>query len=382
MKSMRSGATARETLRNGNKLKLGLFGINCSSGLSMTSAPTSYEATWAHSMAICRRADDMGLEFLIPIARWRGLGGETDAFATSFETMTWSAGIAAHTSRSIVVSTLHLPLTHPVTAAKQCATIDHIANGRYALNTVMGWFAPDMVMFGGTMRDHEERYRYGTEWIQLVKRIWTAREPFDFDGEYFQLKDVQSLPKPLQLPHPPLLNAGGSRTGIDFAAREADLSFAVVNDLESGAQSVKSAKKLALETYGRELTMLSNGFVVCRETEAEARAVVEQMVAMGDRVATQNFYREFGLASESLTEEMRQLIDRGIVGMGAPQFVGTPDQVAEGLLQMSEIGVAGVVFGMHDYLAELPYFEAQVLPRLVEMGLRAGTAAIEDDRHR
>jgi FMNH2-dependent dimethyl sulfone monooxygenase len=365
-----AGQTARETLQDGNKLKLGLFGHNCSSGLSMTKAPTGFEATWNHTLAICQRADRMGLEYLIPIARWRGLGGETNAFGTSFETMTWSAGIAALTQHSTVVSTLHLPLTHPVAAAKQCATLDHIAGGRYAFNAVMGWFGPDMAMFGGKMRDHEERYRYGTEWIQLVKRIWSEHDPFDFDGEFFQLKDVQSLPKPLQDPFPPILNAGGSPTGIDFAAREADINFAVVNDLDAGAKQVESAQKLAGERYGRDLTMMSNGFVVCRETEAEARVVVDQMVEMGDRVATQNFFREFGLGSESLTDEMRELIDRGIVGMGAPQFVGTPDQVAEGLLEMSKIGISGVIFGMLDYLEELPYFEAQVLPRLVDMGLR------------
>jgi FMNH2-dependent dimethyl sulfone monooxygenase len=362
--------TAREQIRDGNRLKLGLFGHNCSSGLSMTTVPSGYAATWDHTLAICQSADRVGLEFMIPIARWRGMGGETDAFGTSFETMTWSAGIAAHTRHTTVVSTLHLPLTHPVAAAKQCATLDHIAGGRYAFNAVMGWFGPDMVMFGGKMMDHETRYRYGTEWIQLVKRIWAADEPFDFDGEFFQLQEVQSLPKPLQSPYPPILNAGGSPTGVDFAAREADYNFAVVNDLETGAQHVEDAKKLARDKYSRDLTMLSNGFVVCRETEKEARDVVDRMVEMGDRVAATNFMREFGVGSESLTDEMRALIDRGIVGLGAPQFVGTPDQVADGLKAMYDIGIEGVVFGMLDYLEELPYFAAQVLPRLEEMGLR------------
>ncbi|MBW0114196.1 LLM class flavin-dependent oxidoreductase [Pseudonocardia abyssalis] len=362
--------TAREQIRKGNKFKLGLFGHNVSNGLSFTTAPTSYEITWPHTSAISRAADQAGIEFLIPVARWRGMGGNTDPFSESFETMTWAAGIAAETSHITVVSTLHLTLAHPVMAAKQCATIDHIAKGRYAFNAVMGWFAPDMVMFGQEMMDHDDRYRYGAEWMGLVKRIWTSKEPFDFDGEFFQLREVQSLPKPFQGPYPPILNAGGSPAGVDFAAREADYNFAIVNDLESGAQHVERAKKLARETYDREISPLTDGFLVCRETEKEARAVVDQMLEMADRPAAENFLREFGIGSGSLSEEMRELVDRGIVGLGGPQFIGTPDQVAEQLKEIHDIGVEGVVLGMLDYLEELPYFVEQVLPRLEEMGLR------------
>ena len=145
------------------------------------------------------------MEMLIPIARWRGLGGDTDPFRRSFETMTWAAGIAAATERINVVSTLHLPMTHPVLAAKQCVTIDHIAHGRYAFNAVMGWFAPDMVMFGARMRDHDERYHYGAEWMEIVRRLWTEEEPFDFSGEYFELRELQAHPKPFQDPPPVLI---------------------------------------------------------------------------------------------------------------------------------------------------------------------------------
>jgi dimethylsulfone monooxygenase len=65
-------------LYNDQKLKLGLFGTNCSNGLTVSHADTTYRATWEHSLAIARRADAMGFEMLVPIARWRGFGGTTD----------------------------------------------------------------------------------------------------------------------------------------------------------------------------------------------------------------------------------------------------------------------------------------------------------------
>jgi hypothetical protein len=81
----------RSLLDAGNRLKLGLFGFNCSNGLSLTSADTSFDASWDQTLAIARRADEIGMEMLIPIARWRGLGGDTDPFRRSFETSPTSA---------------------------------------------------------------------------------------------------------------------------------------------------------------------------------------------------------------------------------------------------------------------------------------------------
>jgi hypothetical protein len=73
-------------LYNDQKLKLGLFGTNCSNGLTVSHAETTYRATWEHSLGIARRAEAMGCEMLVPIARWRGFGGTTDFNGICFET--------------------------------------------------------------------------------------------------------------------------------------------------------------------------------------------------------------------------------------------------------------------------------------------------------
>jgi alkanesulfonate monooxygenase SsuD/methylene tetrahydromethanopterin reductase-like flavin-dependent oxidoreductase (luciferase family) len=296
-------SAGRKLLSAGNRLKLGLFDFNGSNGLSLKMAPNTLEASWDHTLALARRADDMGLELLIPIARWRGLSGEGDPFATSVDTMTWTAGIAAATEQINMVSTLHLPLMHPITAANQGIAVDHIARGRYAFNGVIGWYAPDVVMFGGAMREHDARHRYGAEWLEIVKRIWTEREPFDFAGDHFQLAEVRALPKPWQKPYPLLLNAGNSSAGMDLAAREADINFAH-ESLEAGAEYVTRARSHARERYNRDLKLLGIGFVVCRKSEAEARQVVDHMLVRGDHTAARSHLTEFGLGSESLSEQI------------------------------------------------------------------------------
>ena len=60
---------------NDNRFKLGLFGMNCSGGLTMTLAPEYWEASWENNLKAAQLADDAGLEFILPIGRWRGYGG-------------------------------------------------------------------------------------------------------------------------------------------------------------------------------------------------------------------------------------------------------------------------------------------------------------------
>ncbi len=60
-----------------------------------------------------------GIDFMLPIGRWKGYGGETDMHGESLETVTWATGLLAHTERITVFGTVHAPLFHPIIAAKQ-----------------------------------------------------------------------------------------------------------------------------------------------------------------------------------------------------------------------------------------------------------------------
>ena len=89
------------------------------------------------------------IHFLNPIAQaghgvvvvgWRGYGGETNFNNRTFDCQTWAASVGAVTNYSCIFSTVHVPLIHPLTAAKQAATIDHVTGGRFGLNVVCGWF--------------------------------------------------------------------------------------------------------------------------------------------------------------------------------------------------------------------------------------------------
>jgi dimethylsulfone monooxygenase len=84
-------------------------------------------------------ADQAGIEFMLPIGRWKGYGGDTDYQGQTFETVTWAAGLLAATERLTVFGTVHAPLIPPLIAAKEFVTADHIGAGRFGLNVVCGW---------------------------------------------------------------------------------------------------------------------------------------------------------------------------------------------------------------------------------------------------
>jgi len=353
------------------KMKLGLFGTNCSYGLIMSHAPTTYEATWAHTKEIAQRADALGFDVLVPVARWKGFGGSTNFNGNCFETYAWAAGLAEATERIAIASTSHLPTVHPIVAAKAATTIDHISGGRFALNLVMGWVPPEMEMFGGEQRQHDERYEFGQEWLDFALKLWTEPGSFDIDTEHFQGNDIEAYPKPHQAPRPALLNAGNSPRGIEFSAKNVDINFASLDTLENIKAYTEAVKRKALEEYQRRIKVMTYGLVVCRDTEEEAKAAFQQVVDEGDWGAAGNVIKIAGSgASQSFDHAVKEMQERFIAGWGGYPIVGTPEQVTEELGRLNEAGMEGMIFGLIDYNEELKYFGEKVMPLLKEAGLR------------
>src|SRR6267142_7033097 len=124
---------------NDRKLKLGTFGTNLDRGCAISTIDRVLEINWPNTLELARISEQMEFEALVPIGRWRGFGGVTNFNGPGFEAYSWAAGIGASTKNACVFATSHVPTVHPLMAAKQCATIDHITGGRFCLNIVTGW---------------------------------------------------------------------------------------------------------------------------------------------------------------------------------------------------------------------------------------------------
>lgn len=348
-------------------LKLGAFSFNCSGGLNITTQPRKYHVGWEHTSAIARQAEAMGFEFVLPVAKWRGYGGETDFYGESFETLTWTAGIAAVTDRITVGATVHVPVVHPTFVAKAGATVDHISGGRLALNVVMGWYPKEIGQFGLTPAEHDIRYAHGDEWVTLLKRLWESDEPFDFDGRWTSAWSALSKPKPLR--RPLLINAGTSPAGVDFTARQCDIALSSKNAIEGSGDFVADVKRTAREHHGRDLQVVNVAHVICADTEKEAWRRRELLAEHGDKVAADNFMEFLGIGSQSYEETLRLYRDYFYTSGAALPLIGTPEQVAEQMVAASEAGFDGLALGFFDYLDEMVAFEESVMPLLREAGI-------------
>lgn len=362
----------RETnpLLNDQPMKLGLFGTNCSGGLLVSHAETGFEITWEHTKAIAQSADRIGFEAIIPVARWKGFGGSSNFNGNCFETYTWAAGLAEATEQIAIGATSHLPTVHPIVAAKMATTVDRISGGRFALNMVMGWVPPEMEMFGAEQRQHDARYVFGQEWLDYVQRLWSEEGTFEVSGEFFNSRLNEAYPKPHQDPNPVLLNAGNSASGIEFSARNVDVNFASLDTLENIKAYTEKVRAKARDEYQRKIDVMTYGLVVCRDTEKEAKAAFQHVLDEGDYDGAGNVIKIAMSGASQSFEHAQELSERFVAGWGGYPLVGTPEQVVEGMKELNDNGMGGMIMGLIDPLEELPMFNEQILPLMKEAGLR------------
>lgn len=356
-----------------NTLRLGLFGANCSGGLAITTAPERWEASWENNLALARMADEAGMDFMLPLGRWKGYGGVTDHNGSNFETLTWAAGVLAATRNIMAFGTVHVPLYNPVVAAKQMVTADHIGAGRFGLNIVCGWNRDEFDMTGVALDHHDRRYDQGQEWVDIVTRAWMSDGPFDYEGEFYRVRRTHLMPKPWSGARPMVVCAGNSERGREFAARNADMMFtAIRSDLSAVPGNIATLKAMA-RGYGKEIGVFTNVAIVCRPTVREAEAYHHYYaVEMADMEAAENMVVGRGLDQRTMPDEVRRALRlRAAGGNGALPVIGDPHRVAAELARLHEFGIDACAMGFANYLDQFPYFRDEVLPRLADAGLRA-----------
>ena len=349
--------------------QLGIFMPNCSHAYCISSyKPEPDDWTYESNKNIAQAAEAAGFDFLFPVSRWRGFGGETNYLGTSLETMTWAAAILAATQTIRVYSTVHVPVFHPLVAAKMGGTLDHIGQGRWGINIVSGWSATEFGMMGIELLPHAERYQRTTAFIEILKGLWT-QEPGSFThvSPWYHITDGYVMPQPMQQPHPPIVNAGTSEAARDLVARLCDWAFIAPPSAEATPDMADDFKQRA-QAYGRQVRCAGMPFVLWRETEREAQAEVQRIMDQTDMVAAQNWASGLSIGSESMSGFSLKML---ALGAGALPVIGTADQVAEQLARLYELGMDGVLIEFLHYYNDTVRFGKEIVPLLRQMGVVA-----------
>jgi len=147
------------------------------------------------------------------------------------------AAIAARTRR-IRLGTMITPLSRrrPWKVARETVTLDHLSNGRFILPVGLGEISDGGFSNVGEELDRKKRAQMLDESLDIINGLWSG-EPFSYNGEHYQIKEMTFTPKPLQSPRIPIWVVGAwqrkksmQRTlrydGILPAKMNADGSFA------------------------------------------------------------------------------------------------------------------------------------------------------------
>lgn len=357
-----------------NAFKLAVFSANIGQGLVMSDVDDLPKATWDEQVRLVKTAERLGFEATLPLARWRGHGGRTNPHHRSLETFTWAAGLGALTERIAIFATFHVPTVHPVMAAKMAATVDHITGGRFGLNIVAGWNPDELAMFGASKYDHDERYGVADEWTQIVSQLWEAEGDTAYKGKYFNVPNAFSEPKPIQKPAPPLMSAGISPAGQNFAAKHCDMIFAAIENPSKTAEKVASIKEFARERYGRELKVFGVGHITCAATDEAAQAEYERVIIEhGDWDAAKSAIGKLMPNSQTVdyeSSDIKRLMEGVIRAFFAHPLTGSPETIVGQIKEMADAGLEGMAITWNDYDLGLRQYEEQLHPLLVDAGLR------------
>jgi len=336
-------------------LKFAYWVPNVSGGLVISKIPQRTDWSLDYNVKLAQIAEASGFDYALSQIRFTaGYGAEFQHESVSFS----HALLAATRTLKVIAAILPGPW-NPALAAKQIATINHLTNARVAVNVVSGWFRGEFAAIGEPWLDHDERYRRSEEFIRALRGIWTE-DNFTFRGDFYRFNNYSLKPKPLQ-PLPEIFQGGSSRAARDMASRVSDWYFTNGNTPEEIKKQVDDIQAKAAQS-NHAVRIGVNAFAIARDSEAEAREVLAEIIKHADPEAVNAFGHEVknaGKASpegqgnwaKSTFEDLVQYND----GFKS-NLIGTPEQIAERILALKAAGASLILLGFLHFQEEVEFF--------------------------
>jgi dimethylsulfone monooxygenase len=277
--------------------------------------------------------------------------------APSLDCWTLAPAVAAVTTKLELMLAVRPNYHSPSLTAKALSTLDTIAPGRLSLNVVSSWWKDEAAQYGAPFDVHDARYERTQEWLDVVGRL--LREPVvTHHGPLYQLEGAVMEPKPSR---PPAVYMGGeSPRAKEIISAQAD-AYVMHGDAPEVIASKVADMNDRRAAAGRPPLMFGvSGYVICRDTEAEAQAELDRILNVRSSPEAYASYQDFVAGSQlesRVSIEEYSVSNRGL----RAGLVGTPEQITDRLHAYEEAGVGLMLLQFSPQREEMARFGRDVI---------------------
>lgn len=338
-----------------------------------------YIATRESSEIIPATGPVIDLEHIEAVARVHEEGGFDRALVAFHSTSPESILVAAHAAsvtKNLNVMIAHRPgFTQPTLAARQFATLDQLTRGRVGVHVITGGDDAEQRQDGDFLTK-DERYERTDEYLDVVRKVWESEKPFDHHGKYYRFERAFSTVKSWQRPHIPVYFGGASDAAIEVAGKHADI-YALWGETHEQVRDLIGRVRAAAAKHGRSPRFSLSLRPILAETEEKAwtRAdeILDQAKALLDKTGFRRTAAPVNSGSLRLLEAAAQgaRLDKrlwtGIAALtgargNSTALVGTPEQVADALLDYHDLGVTTFLIRGFEPLKDAAEYGQSLLP--------------------
>jgi FMNH2-dependent dimethyl sulfone monooxygenase len=250
----------------------------------------------------------------------------------------------------------------PALFAKQAANIDHISNGRLALNVVSSWWEQEARMYGVSFERHDDRYARTAEWLDVVNGVWSHKTYSHF-GKFYSVEDNVLEPKPVRTPRPPLYAGGESEAAKNLIAEKCD-AYVMHGDAPEHIASKIADMRERRERFGLPPMIYGvAGYAIVRDSEAEAQREVDRITDVKQNASGYANYQQWLQGTQlerTMSIEEYSVSNRGL----RSGLVGSASQVQDQVGKFEAAGVDLLLLQFSPQLEEMERFSETIIQEL------------------
>ena len=340
-------------------LRFGIWALVHGSRAALQDPDEPYDASWDRNRRLILEAEALGFDSTLVAQHTIN---PHHAPQDQLEAWTAAAALAALTSKIEIIAAIKPYLYHPVVLAKMALGIEHISQGRFAINLVNAWNRPELEKAGIGFADHDDRYAYGREWLSVVEPLMRG-ETLNHKGENFLVDDYTLRPADPFRPRPRIYIGGESEPARALAADKGDVWFINGQPLEDVAALIAGVSSRPRE--GAPLRFGLSAFVIARPTQTEAQAHLEHLFALASKDMEIRTVQHANTDPKSvMAATMRRTPRVGSNGGTAAGLVGSYDHVAERISAFHRAGIELFMLQYQPFEADMRRFAHEVMPRV------------------